>query len=77
MNFRKPPPIVKDDAGRIKMRSPNERERVLAIATRIVAGQVAKGEVDDNDPEALKAATKEAVETAVVAYRAAEEYLCG
>ena len=77
MNFRKPPPIVKDDAGRIKMRSPNERERVLAIATRIVAGQVAKGEVDDNDPEALRAVSKEAVETAVAAYRAAEEYLCG
>ena len=77
MNFRKPPPIVKDDAGRIQMRSPEERKRVLAIATRIVTGQVAKGEVDDNDPEALRAATKEAVETAVVAYRAAEEYLCG
>jgi TPP-dependent pyruvate/acetoin dehydrogenase alpha subunit len=74
---RQPPPLVKDEQGRIKMRSPHERERVLAIATRIVAGQVAKGEVDDNDPEALKKATREAVETAVVAFRAAEEYLCG
>lgn len=65
------------DDGRIKMRSPHERERVLAIATRIVASRVAKGEVIPEDEAALRAATKEAVQMAVAAYRAAEEYLCG
>lgn len=69
--------IVKDDQGRIKVRHDEERKRVLAIATRIVAGQVANGEVNPDDEEALKKATQEAVETAVEAYRAAEEYLCG
>ena len=59
------------------MRNPEERERVLAIATRIVASQVAKGEVDPEDEAALKKATQEAVKPAVEAYRAAEEFICG
>lgn len=59
------------------MRSAEERERVLAIATRIVAGQVAKGEVDPNNEAALKAATQEAVKTTVEAYRAAVEFVFG
>jgi len=78
MAHRKPAPIVQDDdQGRIKMRNAEERERVLAIATRIVAGQVAKGEVDPNNEDALRAATQEAVKTAVEAYRAAVDFVFG
>lgn len=77
MRHRQPPPTVTDQAGRIKMRHEHEKERVLAIATQIVASQVAKGEVDPEDEVALKKATGEAVKVAVEAYRAAEEFICG
>ncbi len=77
MRHRRPPPIETRPDGRIKMRNEHERERVLAIATQIVASQVAKGEVDPEDEVTLKKATQEAVKLAVEAYRAAEEFICG
>lgn len=60
----------------IRSRDEHERRRIVAIASAIVAGQIEKGELDPNDEPALRIATKQAVETAASAYRAAEEYLC-
>lgn len=49
--------------------------RVTAIASELVASQVIKGELDPDDEGALRAATREAVETAIAVHDAAMEYL--
>ena len=53
------------------------KKRIKEIAVQIVTSQVAKGEVDGDDVEAVQVAVKEAADTAVAAYDAAEEFLCG
>lgn len=62
---------------KIRARDEHERERIAAIAIELVSGQVEKGEVDFQDDEALRRATRIAVRDAALAYRAAMEYLCG
>ena len=51
------------------------KKRISAIACEMVASQVLKGEVDPDDEGALRAATREAVETATAVYDATMEYL--
>lgn len=53
--------------------SAQDLKTIRAIATRIVAGQVERGQLDLNDREALKKAVVEAGRTAVSAYHAALE----
>lgn len=69
------PPRTAD--GKIRVRDEAERKRVVEIATSIVASRVARGEIDPEDDTELRGAMKEAVDDAVVAYRAAVEYLSG
>ncbi len=56
---------------------PHEKKRIVEIATALVAGRVAAGELKLKDNRAFKKAVQEAVADAVQAYRAAEEFLCG
>jgi hypothetical protein len=51
------------------------QKRIKAIAVAIVSGQMERGEIEQTE-EAMRAAVKEAVETARAAFDAAEEYLC-
>ena len=53
------------------------KQRILEITEQIVTSQVARGEVDPEDDEALKKATYKAVRTAQAAYDAAMEYISG
>ena len=53
------------------------RERIIQITCQLVESMVLKGELDPDDDEALKKATRAAANTARAAYNAAEEYLCG
>ena len=69
------PVVVRDEHGNIRMRDDAEKKRVVEIATALVSSQVEKGELNPDDPVALKAAMSIAVEDAVVAYRAAINYL--
>lgn len=55
----------------------SDRERIISIACRLVEGQVEAGKLNPDDAEALKKATKEAVQTARAAYFAALEYISG
>lgn len=57
--------------------SEDDLRKIRAIACRIVEGRVVKGEVDMDDPEALKRAVIEAGRDAKSAYAAALEYLSG
>jgi uncharacterized membrane protein len=61
----------------VKVLDEADRKRIVEIAVAIVEGQVAKGEVDADDFEALKRATRQAVRDARGAYYAALEYLSG
>lgn len=54
-----------------------DRRRIVEITVAIVSGMVAKGEVDPEDDDALRAATKRASEDARAAYLAALEYVRG
>lgn len=56
---------------------PEVRKKVKAIAVLLVASQVEKGELNPDDPEALKAATERACLDAITAYHAAEAFMCG
>lgn len=53
------------------------KRRVVEIAEQIVTSMVLRGEVDPDDDEALRAATREAVKTAKAAYIAALEFMSG
>lgn len=59
----------------IKARNRQERDRIVAIAEKIVHGRIHAGELDPTDDAALKAATEQACRDAMQAYRAAEEFL--
>lgn len=54
-----------------------DRERILSIATAMVADRVVKGEVNPDDEAALRKATKAAVADARLAYFAALEFVSG
>lgn len=75
--LQRPPVIVRDGQGRIRMRDDTEKKRVLSIATTLVLSRMEKGEVDPDDEEDVKKATREAIEVAVVTYRAAIEFIRG
>jgi hypothetical protein len=55
----------------------HRRKRVIDIAMQMVASKIKKGELDPNDDDALRKATKLAVSDAAAAYDAAEEYVSG
>lgn len=61
----------------IRAGSEQARQRIIAIATQIVASQIKAGEIDPEDETALRAATRRAVADAAAAYRAAEEFAGG
>ncbi len=65
------------DLTRMRIEDPVARERVRSITMQIVTYRVAKGEVDPEDEEALRAAVREAAQLALEAYRAAEEFVLG
>lgn len=53
------------------------RERILAIVEEMVSSRIAAGEVDPENDEALRAATKAAVADATAAVDAAIEWVRG
>jgi len=61
----------------IRAGSEAARQRIIAIATQIVASQIKAGEIDPEDDAALRKATRRAVADASAAYRAAEEFVGG
>lgn len=54
-----------------------DRQKIVALTVRLVAGMVERGDVDPDDDAALRAATKKCAETARSAYFAALEFLSG
>lgn len=52
-----------------------DKKQITNIATRIIAGRVAAGEVNPDNPEELRAAAKDAAEVARAAYFAALEFV--
>jgi len=61
----------------IRAGSEAARQRIIAIATQIVAAQIKAGEIDPSDDAELRTATRRAVMDAAAAYRAAEEFVGG
>jgi hypothetical protein len=52
-----------------------DKERIVAIVVKMVAGMISKGEVDPSDDAALKAAAKKCAPIARSAYYAALEFV--
>lgn len=53
-----------------------DKARIRAIASRILAGQLAAGEIEDT-PDAIRAATPAAVQLACQAVAAVNEFIAG
>lgn len=52
------------------------KQRVINLATAMIAGQIAKGELRQSN-EAIQAAMPQAIADAKAAVAAAEEFVCG
>ena len=73
-----PTPLDAKDAIRKRLAhySPDYRKRVSSLASRLVIGRVSSGDIPCTD-EAIQAATPQAVEDALQAMNAVDEFLCG
>jgi len=62
---------------RIRIADPAARKRVIEITCQMVESMVLKGEINPDNAEELKKATRQCARDAWEAYRAAEEFLSG
>lgn len=62
--------------GRLDQYDPIDRKRIASLASRLVAGQIERGEIPCTE-EAIKAALPGAIDDARLAVTAANEYLPG
>jgi len=53
----------------------HRKERITAITMQIIASQINKGQLNPDDEDALRAATRQACKDAATAYDAATDFL--
>lgn len=62
---------------RLRIADPEARKRAIEMTCQMVESLVAKGEVNPDNAEELKTATRQCARDAWEAYKAAEEFVSG